>query len=80
MAGVALIRHGVDLSLDHVLVIIQVAVVRRHAVVVAHVLAAQALLAGHERLVELLAVARADDVRAGIAKQPLHGLRQIANG
>ena len=80
MAGVALVRHRVNPSLDHVLVVVQVAVVRRHAVVVAHVLAAQPLLAGHEGLVELLTVSRADDVRAGIAKQPLHGLRQIADG
>ena len=80
MAGVALVRHGVHLPFDHVLVVVQVAVVRRHAVVVAHVLAAQALLAGHERLIELLAVARADDVRACIAEQLLHRLSQIANG
>ena len=80
MAGVALVRHGVHLPFDHVLVVVQVAVVRRHAVVVAHVLAAQALLAGHEGLVELLAVARADDVRARVAKQFLHRLRQVADG
>ena len=80
MAGVALVRHGVHLPLDHILVVVQVAVVRRHAVVVAHVLAAQALLAGHEGLVELLAVARADDVRARVAKQFLHRLRQVADG
>ena len=80
MAGVALVRHGVHLSLDHILVVVQVAVVRRHAVVVAHVLAAQPLLAGHEGFVELLAVARADDVRARVAEQLLHRLRQVADG
>ena len=80
MAGVALIRHRVNLPLDHVLVVVQVAVIRRHAVVIAHILAAQALLAGHKGLIELLTVSRADDVRAGIAKQPLHGIRQIADG
>ena len=80
MAGVALVRHGVHLSLDHILVVVKVAVVRRHAVVVAHVLAAQPLLAGHEGFVELLAVARADDVRARVAEQLLHRLRQVADG
>ena len=79
MAGVALVRHGVHLPLDHILVVVQVAVVRRHAVVVAHVLAAQALLTSHEGLVELLAVARADDVRARVAEQFLHRLRQVAD-
>ena len=80
MAGVALVRHGVHLPLDHILVVVQVAVVRRHAIVVAHVLAAQALLAGHEGLVELLAMSRADDVRACVAEQFLHRLCQIADG
>ena len=80
MAGVALVRHGVHLPLDHILVVVQVAVVRRHAVIIAHVLAAQALLAGHEGFVELLPVACADDVRARIAEQLLHRLGQIANG
>lgn len=79
MAGVALVRHGVHLPLDHVLVVIQVAVVRRHAVVVAHILTAQALLAGHEGFVELLAVARANDVRTRVAEQLLHRFRQIAD-
>ena len=80
VAGVALVRHGVHLPLDHVLVVVQVAVVRRHTVIIAHVLAAEALLAGHEGFVELLAVARADDVRARVAEQFLHRLRQIADG
>ena len=80
MAGVALVRHGVHLPLDHVLVVVQIAVIRRHAVVVAHVLAAQSLLARHEGLVELLPMARANDVRARVAEQLLHRLRQVADG
>ncbi len=80
MAGVGLVRHGMHLSLDHELIVIQIAVIRRHAEVTPHILAAHALLAGHQCLIELLAVARADDIRSGIAEQPLHGLRQIADG
>ena len=80
MAGVALVRHGMNLAFDHVLVVVQIAVVRRHAVVVAHVLAAQAFLAGHEGLVELLPVACADDMRARVAKELLHRFGQIADG
>ena len=80
MAGVGLVGHGVHLALDHKLVVVQVAVVGGDPEVFAHILAAQALLAGHQRLVQLFAVAGADDVGAGVAEQLLHGLGQIANG
>lgn len=80
MAGIALIRHGMYLPLDHKLIIVQIAVIRRHAIIAAHILAAQALFAGHEGLIELLAMARADDIRSRIAEQPLYSLRQIADG
>ena len=69
-----------DLTLDDELVVVQVAVVGGHAVVTAHVLTAQALLAGHQGLEQLLAVAGADDVRAGVAEQLLHGLGQVTDG
>lgn len=39
-----------DLTLDDELVVVQVAVIGGHAVVTAHVLTAQALLAGHQGL------------------------------
>ena len=80
MARVGVVGHCVNLALDDELVIVQVAVVGGHAVVAAHVLATQALLAGHQRLKQLLAVAGADDVRAGVAEQLLHGLGQVADG
>ena len=46
----------------------------------AHILAAQTLLTGHQSLEQLLAVTGADDVRTGIAEQLLDGLCQIADG
>ena len=80
MAGVGLVGHGMYLALDHEFVVVEVAVIRRDAEIVAHILAAQALLAGHEGLVELLAVAGADDLGAGVAEQLLHRLGQVADG
>ena len=68
------------LALDYKLVVVQVTVVRCHTIIIAHVLAAQTLFLSHKRFVELLAVAGADDVRAGIAEELLHRLRQIADG
>ena len=69
-----------DLALDHELIIVQVAVVGGDAEVVAHILAAQTLLAGHQGLEQLLAVAGADDVGAGVAEQLLNSLGQITDG
>ena len=80
MAGIGFIGLGVHFALDHKLVVVQVAVVSCNAVVIAHVLAAQTLFAGHEGLVQLLTMAGTDDVGAGIAEQMLHSLGQIANG
>ena len=80
VARVGVVGHRVDLTLDDELVVVEVAVVGGHAVVTAHVLTAQALLAGHQGLEQLLAVAGADDVRAGVAEQLLHGLGQVADG
>ena len=69
-----------NLALDEVLVIVQVAVVGGNAVIVAHILAAHPLFLGHQGLVQLFAVAGADDVRACIAEQGLHGFGQVADG
>ena len=69
-----------DLALDHELVVVQVAVVGGDAEVVAHILAAQTLLAGHQSLEQLLAVAGTDDVGAGVAEELLNSLGQIADG
>jgi len=69
-----------DLALDHELIIVQVAVVGSDAEVVPHILAAQALLAGHQGLEQLLAVTGADDVGAGVAEELLDSLGQIADG
>ena len=69
-----------DLALDHELIIVQVAVVGSDAEVVAHILAAQTLLTGHEGLKQLLAVAGADDVGAGVAEELLNSLGQVADG
>lgn len=80
MAGVGLVGHGMDLALDHELVVVQVAVVGSDTEVVAHILAAQTLLAGHQSLEQLLAVASTDDVGAGVAEELLNSLGQIADG
>ena len=80
MAGVGFVGHGMDLALDHKLVVVQVTVIRSNTEVVAHILAAQTLLAGHQGLKQLLAVAGADDVGAGVAEQLLNSLGQIADG
>ena len=69
-----------DLALDHELVVVQVAVVGSDTEVVAHILAAQTLLAGHQGLEQLLAVTGADDVGAGVAEELLDSLGQIADG
>ena len=68
------------LTLDKELVVVQIAVIGSHAVVAAHILAAHTLLLGHQRFVQLFAVAGADDAGAGIAEQRLHRLGQIADG
>ena len=69
-----------DLALDHELIIVQVAVVGSNAEVVPHILAAQTLLAGHQGLKQLLAVASTDDVGAGVAEELLDSLGQVADG
>ena len=80
MAGVGLVGHGMDLALDHELIIVQVAVVGSNAEVVPHILAAQTLLTGHQGLEQLLAVTGADDVGAGVAEELLDSLGQVADG
>lgn len=80
MGRIGLVGLGVHLALHEELVVIQVARVGVHAEVLAHVLGAQALLAGHERLVELLAVAGADHLSAHATEDLLHGLGEVADG
>lgn len=80
MARVALIRLGLHLALDEILIVVEVAVVGGDAEIVAHVLAAQPLLAGHQGLIELLPVTCADDVRARVAEELLYALRQVTDG
>lgn len=80
VGGVGLVGLGLHLAVDDELVVVQVARVAGHAVVAAHVLGAQSLLAGHEGLVELLAVAGADDLGAHAAEDLLHGLGEVADG
>lgn len=79
MTRISVIRLGVNLALNEKLVVVQVTRVAGHAVVAAHVLGPQALLAGHEGLVELLAVAGADHLGAHAAEDLLHGLGEVAD-
>lgn len=76
MAGVGLVSFGVDLSLDDKLVVIEIAAVSRYAEVIAHILRAQTLLAGHQGLVQLLTVAGTDDLGTGVAEELLYGFRE----
>lgn len=80
VGGVGLVGLGLDVALHHELVVVEVARVARHAEVVPHVLGAQALLAGHERLVELLAVAGAYHLRAHVPEHLLDRLGEVADG
>lgn len=80
VGGVGLVGLGLHLAVDDELVVVEVARVAGHAVVAAHVLGPQALLAGHEGLEELLAVAGADDLGAHAAEDLLHGLGEVADG
>ena len=79
VGGVGLVGLGLHLAVDDELVVVQVARVAGHAVVAAHVLGPQALLAGHEGLVASLAVAGADDLGAHAAEDLLHGLGEVAD-
>lgn len=80
VGGVGLVGLGLHLAVHDELVVVQVARVAGHAVVAAHVLGAQALLAGHEGLEELLAVAGADHLGAHAAEDLLDGLGEVADG
>ena len=80
MAGVVLGRLGAHLTVDKVFVVVQIAAVGGHAVITAQVLAARFFLSGEQCFIQLFPVARADDVRAGIAEQLLHGFGKVPNG
>jgi len=60
-AGIGIVGHRLHLALDDELVAAEVAVAGGYPVVVARIFAAQALFAGHQGLVQLLAVVRADE-------------------
>lgn len=80
VGGVGLVGLGLHLAVHDELVVVQVARVAGHAVVAAHVLGAQALLAGHEGLEQLLAVAGADHLGAHAAEDLLDRLGEVADG
>lgn len=80
VARVGLVGLGLHLAVDDELVVVQVARVAGDAVVAAHVLGAQALLAGHQGLEELLAVAGADHLGSHPAEDLLDGLGEVADG
>ena len=81
MGVVVLGRRDHRLPLDVVLVVVEVAVVGRHAEIVAQVLGPGHLLAGEQGLVLLLAVARADDPdRIVRLVELLQGQRQGLDG
>lgn len=79
VARVGLVSLGLNIAVHDELVVVQVARVAGHAVVAAHVLGAQSLLAGHEGLEELLAVAGADHLGAHAAEDLLDGLGEVAD-
>ena len=80
VARVGLVGLGLYFAINHELIVVEVAGIARNAIVVAHVLGAQALLAGHERLEELLAMAGADHLRAHAAENFLNRLGEVADG
>ena len=77
--GIGLVRLGPHVALDEEAVIVKVARVAGNAIVVAHVLGAQALLAGHECLIELLAVAGADNLGSHMSEDLLDRLGQVSD-
>ena len=80
VARVGFVGLGLHFAVNHELIVIEVAGIARDAVVAAHVLGAQALLTGHKRLEELLAVAGADHLGAHAAENFLDRLGEVADG
>ena len=80
MGGVGLVGLGLHGALHHELVVVKVAGVGMYAGVAPHVLRPEHLLAGHQGLVELLAVAGADDLGARAPEHLLHRLGEVAHG
>ncbi|MCY1380044.1 hypothetical protein D9M69_678250 [compost metagenome] len=69
------------LPFDEVLLVVEVAIVRRNAVVAAHILGLGHFLTGDERLVEFLAVAGANDFHRVVEiEQLFQGLGEISHG
>ena len=80
VGGVSLVRLGLHIALNEEAVIVEVARVTGNAIIISHVLGTQALLASHERLVEFLTMAGADDLGAHVTKDLLDGLGKITDG
>ena len=79
MAGIGLVSLSQNAALNIELVVIQAAAVRADAKIMAHIGAAQTLFPGHESLVQLFAVAGANDLLLGLSKSLHHTVGQIAN-
>lgn len=79
MGGVGLVGLRLDVAVDEEAVVVEVAGVAGDAVVAPHVLGAQALLAGHEGLVELLSVTGPDHLGADAAENLLDRLGEVAD-
>ena len=78
--GIGLVSLGLHIALNEEAIIVEVTRVAGDAIVVAHVLSTQTLLASHERLVKLLAMAGTDDLSAHVPKDLLNGLGKITDG
>lgn len=79
MRGVGLVSLGLHIALNKEAVVVEVARVAGDAIVAAHILGAQTLLASHERLIELLAMAGADHLGTHMTKDLLNGLGKVAD-
>lgn len=80
MACVAVLSLRHNLSFYEILVIVEVAIIRRYAEVSAHILGAEPLLSGHQRFIELFAVAGAYDVCPRVTEQLLYRFCKVADG
>ena len=79
MTRIGLVAFGQDASFDVELVVVERPSVGRDPEVVPHIDGPEPFFAGHERLVELLAVSGADDARFGLAEEFHHALGEVAD-
>src|SRR5690242_16697385 len=81
LGGVIVKLRDPSFALHEILAIVEITVVRAYSKVPLAILSPGTLLAREERLVQLLAVPRADDLHRALPIQDLHqGRRQIAHG